>query len=261
MKKLILALMVVFLLAGSSQAVYADVVVEPDNTFFDKYYTYMVPLDREFIVNGEAGYTQAQSAPNKQNVIGTFQNGHKCYITYSCLYDGEYWGISYIGEIGYGWFRMDDLLVLYDETAFEKEHAAAFYDYTGGMEEILEAGSVIIWEWPGSGVTLYTLDIFEGDNFSISRAYTDGNGLEWGYLDFFGRGGWVCVSDPMNYDLPALDPMPAPAKWVPGAGHKDISAAEKSGSPVLLIVIIVAALVAGTVLLIKLLYDPKKKSA
>jgi len=156
---------------------------------------------------------------------------------------------------------MDDLLVIYDDIAFEEEHADAIYKYTGDMEEIIEAGSVIIWEWPGSGITFFTFEIFEEDNVWISRAYTDAAGLEWGYISFYGRGGWVCISDPMNYDLPVTDPMPAPAPWVSETSHTDIGTAEKSGSPVILIVIIVAALVAGTVLLIKLLYDPKKRRA
>jgi len=74
MKKLILILMVILLLAGSSQAAYADVAYEPENSFFDKYYTYMVPLDREFVVNGgrfyagtkRAEYTKCHSYSSKR---------------------------------------------------------------------------------------------------------------------------------------------------------------------------------------------------
>ena len=261
MKKFIVALLAICFLSVSAQAAYADVISEPDNTFFDEYYVYMVPLDREFIVNGEHGFTQAQSEPGVQNVIGTFQNGDRCYITYSCLYDGEYWGVSYIGEIGYGWFRLAEMLVLYDAIAFEEEHSADFYEYTGDFEELLREGSVIIWEWPGSDITFFTFEIFDEDNIWITRAYMDAQGREWGYLDFYGKGGWVCLSDPMNYDLPPMDPMPSPSPWASETKHTDISTIAKSNnSPIILIVIVVAAVVAVTVLLIRKLFKPNKKA-
>jgi len=79
-------------------------------------------------------------------------------------------------------------------------------------------------------------------------------------LDFYGKGGWVCLSDPMNYDLPAMDPMPAPSPWVSETKHTDISTVKSNNSPIILIVIIVAAVVVGTVLLIRKLYKPNKKA-
>ena len=256
--------MVILFLAGSSQAVYADVVLDPENKFFNKYFAYMIPLEREFIANGEAGYVTAMEEPGSKFEIVTLENGESCYITYTCLYEGEYWGISYVWteeRSGYGWLKMDELLVLYDQLAFEEEHETGFYDFDGELDEIISTGSVVIWDWPGSGNVNFTYEIFESDRLWVYTAWKDGDGREWGRLNFYGRYAWICISDPMNYDLPLMDPMPAPATWVSETTHAEISTAKVNSSPVVLIMIIVAALVAGTVLLIKLLYNPKKKLA
>jgi hypothetical protein len=158
---------------------------------------------------------------------------------------------------------MNELLVLYDHVAFDDEYSASFYTYTGDYDEIKAAGSVILWQWPGSGIALWTTDYLDTVNFSVSYAYMDEQGREWGFIGYlYGhRNIWVCLSDPLNSNIPIFNPTPEPAEWVPDTLHTDIlqhGGEQGSEIPTLaVIVVLVTALVAGTAMLIKVLYAHK----
>ena len=268
MKNRIITIIICMIVVFAPTCVYADVVDEPWDRFYSRYVEYMAPVERRFIANGEDGFAQIRKEPGAKNATGTIENGKRVYIEYACLYHGDYWGLVY-AEADYGWARTDELLVEYDDIAFRAELGDEFYTYEGDLEEIYEAGSVYLWEWPGCGESPYPLGVFEGDSHMVSVAYKDEYGNEWGVLNFFGRSSWVCISDPMNNDLPARDPMPAPAPWTPSYEYVDIGGGGGSGGGgggigmtmiPFIIVIIVAAVVVCTILLIKRFYKPKEKA-
>ena len=259
MKKVLVVLLMTCLLALSAQAVYADVISETNNDFYLKYREYIIPLDREFIADGEAGHVAAMDAPGAGKETGTIENGEYLYVEYSCLYDGEYWGLTY--AYGYAWVRMAELLVLYDDIAFREEFADEIYPYEGDLEAVYQAGAAVLWAWPGSGVVFFEFDMSRGDGTWVPYAYIDEHGLEWGLLNYYGRSAWICISDPMNRDLPVREPMPGPAKWVSETEHVDISTIpgndiiNRNNAPVF-IAVLVAAVVIGTILLIRRFFKP-----
>ena len=259
MKRIAVVFIIIYALAFSSQAVYADVISETNNDFYLKYREYIIPLDREFIADGEDGYVSAMDAPGSGKEKGTLENGEYLYVEYSCLYDGEYWGLTY--AFGYVWVRMDELLVLYDDIAFREEFSDEIYPYEGDLEEVYQAGAAILWAWPGSGVVFFELDMSKDDGTWVPYAYIDEHGLEWGLLNYYGRHAWICISDPMNRDLSVRDPMPGPAKWISDTEHVDVSTItvndiiSRNNAPVF-IVILVAAVVVVTILLIRRVFKP-----
>lgn len=115
----VLLLIIACFLLLPSLALSADVVIEPENEFYEQHKSEIVYLDRNFIANGKEGFASVKKAPGSKEETGRLQNGEKTYIQYSCLYNGDYWGYSLVLQ---GWIQTDQLLVLYDYVAFEEEH-------------------------------------------------------------------------------------------------------------------------------------------
>ena len=264
-KRLILILAIIFCFCPVFTA-YADAVYEPNNDFYNRYADECVYLGRYFQVNGGDGFATALDKPGSGKEIAALENGEKLYIQFSCLYKGEYWGIASFQTNGPsgerwldGWIRMDELLFLYDYVAFDEEHLDEYYQYQGDYAEIKKAGGVVVWQWPGSGVPQLTIEDLDTENFWVSSAWVDKDGREWGFVTYLygNRNIWVCLSDPLNSDIPAFNPASEPAPWIPETAHTDIA---KSGNTaqILIIVVLVAALAAGTMILIRVFYKPNK---
>ena len=160
MKKFIITLMTVCFLLMPSFVAYADVIVEPENNFYTRHRNQIIYLGRSFSANGEDGFVSVKKEPGSKNEISKLQNGEVVYIQYSCLYDGEFWGIlTYVGTPNdgkTGWIKLDEMLVLYDYVAFEEEHFDEIYPYNGDYAEIKETRSAIAWPWPGADAPLWT---------------------------------------------------------------------------------------------------------
>jgi len=270
MKKIPVVLLMTFVLALSAQAVYADAVYESGNRFYEQHKRDLVELFKLFIADGEDGSVSLFEAPGKAKAIDTFENGERCSVSYTCLYNGDYWGLATISKtLKEGWVRMDELLVPYTGAVFREEYKNEFFPFEGTHEEIDIKDILVLWAWPGSGVIREEFDWYDTMSFpnvNIDYAYRDDQDLEWVYISWFDhdvQNVWICVSDPSNRDLPVLKPAPDPVPWVPEATHVDIGGARGvggSGTPVYTIVIIIALLtvvVVCTVLLIKRLYKPQ----
>ena len=246
-----------------SSVAYADAIVEgPANEFYDEYESLFVYLDRSFIANGEAGSMSVKIAPGSEDVIANLENGKEVYMRCSCLYDGDFWGYAFLYS---GWARLDQMLVLYDYVAFAEDHSDELYLYGGDYKEIKETRSAIIWPWPGADEPLWTLEDLDADSFSVSYAYKDGEGREWGFVSYlYGSTNiWVCLSDPLNRDIPAFSPTPAPYIWVSETEHVDIKqyAQENKSPAVAFIIILVAALVAATAVLIRVFWKRERRKS
>ena len=256
MKKLLLInLLVLLLLAATPVVAYADVVVEPENAFYDRHRDDVIYLGRNFVVNGPDGYASVVKAPGSKVTSKQLENGEVVNLQYSCLYDGEFWGLSFWPT---GWIRIDQLLVLYDYVSFEEVHIGEFYQYEGDFAVLKEAGTAISWPWPGAETLVWEYESVDMDNFHVVHAYIDPSGREWGFVTYLygDRNIWICLDDPVNSDMPAFNPAPPPVPWVSATTHTNIT--DNSGFSGMLIVIIalIAVLVIGTIVLIKVFWKP-----
>ena len=242
---------------------YADVIFEPENDFYIQNSRDCVYLGRSFTANGNDGSVPVKNEPGKEKATGTIKNGETVYVEYSCLYDGDYWGLVR-WEGSYGWVKMEQMLVLYDYISFDEEHFEEFYQYTGNYDEIKKESAACTWAWPGSEGPLWTITDLNTDNFWVSYAYMDQDGREWGFVTYLygSRNIWVCLSDPLNRDMPVFNPAPEPDVWESETMHVDIREnTPENEFPILVVVIIlVITLVVGTAVLIRVIWKPSNSS-
>jgi hypothetical protein len=254
MKKLLSGIFAIVFVLLASTTVYADVLFEPDNGFYQNNKANCGSISRSFVVNGEKGYVSVKNQP--EGVEKTkLDNGDTVWLYYSCLYNGVYWGFTHLG--GGGWVEISQLLLLYNFEDFARDHADEFHAYNGGYEKIIEAGRAITWAWPGSGEPGYILSDLNAGNVASSTYYTDDQGRVWGFVTYlYGyRNIWLCLSDPLDGDIPAFNPAPPPIPWEPKFEHVDIG--EPVSGTIVLIAVLVSALAIGTGVLIKVFWKGK----
>lgn len=213
---------------------------------------------KRFYVNGPSGYVIPKEEPGSDKGVSTehsyvdipenvftFKNGEIVRIERAYLYNGEYWGVMSASHAYQptGWFRMDELLMIYEYEDFEKENQDQFYTFTGSYDNLFAAEKLVLWQWPGSDREKRVLDFegFQVTNVSAFafqdkmgntkdgavRAYKDDAGREWIYAlieyTYSGEGSarkfqeesWVCLSEPENSAIAAFNPAPNPIKWSP----------------------------------------------
>ena len=238
---------------------YADVLVEPDNDFYARHGAQTVYLGRSFVANGEDGHVAIKYEPGSRDDIASLENGEVVYMQYSCLYDGEFWGFTFEYS---GWIKLDQMLVLYDYVAFAEDYNDEFYPYNGDYKEIKESGAVIAWPWPGADTLLWTVENVATTNFYATYAYKDIQGREWGFVTYLygNQNIWVCLSEPLNRNLPAFNPKPEPDVWISETVHADIKqyASKNEFQALIVIIVLVTMLVFGTAVLIRVFWEPNK---
>ena len=258
MKTRLLIILVLCIIIAAPNAVYADALATSSNSFFDRHASDIIFLGRNFVADGEGGSVAVKKAPGSAGEIYKIENGDIVFVQYSCLYGGNYWGFIYTIP---GWVRLDQMLVLYDNISFIEDHRDEFYSYEGTYDELEKTGGAIAWSWPGSGAQLWINEGMDSGGFMNSYTWKDPEGREWGFAPGYQgfSDSWVCLSDPMNGDIPAFNPPPPPEVWVSETEHVDLS---KSLNPmILLVVILVAAVAIVTILIIKIIWkrSPDKK--
>ena len=259
MYKPFLALLVVCCLLLVPHTVHADLVLAPDNEFYTRHASQIIYLGRSFIANADSGNVAVKEAPGAKKDIATIQNDTVVFMQYSCLYDGDFWGFTY--EYA-GWVNLGQMLVLYDYVAFEEEHFDDLYLYHGDYAEIKETRSAVAWPWPGADSYIWTYVDLDAENFRTAYAYKDEDGREWGFVTYLygDRNIWVCLSDPLKKDMPVFNPAPEPGVWESETVHVDIKKYERENGfrSIVVIAVLVVALVAGTAVLIGVVWKPKK---
>ena len=280
MKKRILAVCVLIIILSSAFPLLharADMIYEPVDKFFQRNKSKCEYLSRSFYANGEAGYISFRTEPGASKEVSKFRNGEDFYVMYTYVHDGEKWGIAefYTGaESGRlsGWVPMSDLLLIYDNIAFEDEFGKGFYQYSGDYELLFEANELVFWTWPGSGEIAMTFDMRDGENertwLRAADTYKDNEGREWGQIAYFygRRNTWVCLDDPGNSKIAAFNAAPQPALYPPASvlpddNGKSGAGTQPGGLPPLVFVIIPVIVVVGlTAFLIQILYRRKKRT-
>ena len=243
------------------QIAHPENIIYSGNGFYARNRSHILYLGRSFVANSDTGYVPVRYAPGLEDEMTRVDNGNIVFLEYSCLYDGEFWGLIAVTrspEPKVGWVKLDDFLVLYDYVAFEEEHIDTLTRHSGNLDEIDKAGTMIAWSWPGSGISFWTVEGVNTSSLSIAHAYTDYDGREWGFIRYISNSDniWVCTSDPVNPDIPAFNPAPPPGGWVSDTVHTDI--AELNKSPFLLAFILVSFLAVSSVVLILVLWKAKR---
>ena len=258
-----LALLLAVFLSMPVLFAYADAIFEPQNSFYEQHRSQIVYLGRRFVARSEDGNATVWRSPDMEYQSGIIRNGEHALVEYTCLYNGEYWGLT----SGFsGWVRMDQMLVEYDFISFSEEHSDEFYNYTGDFGRIKETRSAVAWPWPGADAPISTFDNLELDNLSISHVYLDAYGREWGFVSYLYRSSdvWFCLSEPLNSAIPAFNPAPEPGVWEPSIEHTNITGLQVVRTdefPIHIVIIVLAViLVAGTAVLIKVLWKPKNST-
>lgn len=274
MKKRICAAMCMFLFAllfASSAA--ADVLWEPNDSFYNVSRDQCEILGRHFQSNSKTGRTTVYNQPGSGVKADDIPNGSELFVSFTYKdRQGSEWGVvQYLHDRASdtvtetyqsdgattGWVLMDDLTLIYDHISFDEEHGKEFVPYSGDYDALRNAEGVIFWTYPGSGETVST-EIKITEDFHIEHAYTDPAGRQWGYVEYyFGyRSFWVCISDPSDPNLPANTPIPQPT-LMPQATilPKSIDVDADALSPrVALIGILVLAVTGVTLVLIRLFW-------
>jgi len=235
--KRILATSLIVCMLMSSVPVRADVILL--NEFWYQNTDKMIGEGRTFCVSSPDGYVSAKREPGSEVDVadpswGTvYQNGEIVVIGSVYLHEGEYWGNTPEGHgrdgiRPTGWIPMSNLLLMYTNTDFEKEHGGEFYSsYSAAYGKALSAEKLVVWQWPGSDRPKRIMDNSAKIVPPARYFFKDSIGREWAYItveyvipsySYFGPLrtsliGWVCLSDPENPNLPALFPAPAPIKW------------------------------------------------
>ena len=226
MKRIRTLLLALTLLAALTVPALADVIWEPENSFFQ---THRAECDYVYDHRYEAQANAAVCAdPSRQNAVGTVPAGETRFFDWLWTdAAGALWGYS---EQDGGWLRLSDFRRLYTESVFYAEHADAIVDEEGALPLSTER-AFCSYTFPGSGTT--TGARFGGPDsaglddptFRYQKTYTDEAGRKWGLASFSGRYHiWVCLTDPLDDALPATAPKyageaaqtpPAPAPVEP----------------------------------------------
>jgi len=203
----------------------ADVIWEPQDSFYESHSAECTYEGRSYYVNSKEGAAALYGEPGGTKAEILAANGVMLSVGFTYKKDGEVWGVAEYDaadgqnwlswetghETGSGWIRLSDLLLIYDEQSFEEEYGKEFTDYSGGFDALLASDDqrVIVWTYPGSGTSaddFAHLDSGYAGKMEIDRQWTDGDGRVWGHVAYYmGARGWVCLSDPGNEALPVTE--------------------------------------------------------
>ncbi len=130
--------------------------------------------------------------------------------------DGVIWSYAY-SETGIGgWFRMENVSLVYDSIAFTEEHQNELTPYAGQLDGFSPTAYLYLWTYPGSGEAenicragdeWFTNGDVQNLGERAAYVYRDAGGSEWVYLDFL-PSGWVYVPNPeadLRSGVPAVN--------------------------------------------------------
>ena len=198
MKRLSRLLGCVFALLLCVQTVRADVIWEPQNTFYEKHRNDCAIVEREYIANGPDGKVIVYLDPETAQEVGSFENGESTWITWTYTdKDGVVWGCP--NQMENGWLPMDYMQVVYDYISFEEDQGDKIVEEEGALGDAYYDKTVYFWSYPGSAET--ECDPFELDSEWVTwmpeyyKTYVDEEGRKWGFCGYYygSRNFWVCL--------------------------------------------------------------------
>ncbi len=190
----------------------ADVIWEPEDSFYASHAGECTYVNRQFTANGPDGTVIVYKSPVLAEVVDTWENGHRVNITH--VYrgsDGIEWGIydDYKGNCG--WVPMDYMKVVYDGISFEEEYGDEIQDKEGELDKEYLNTDIYFWNYPGSETYI---QITARDHMPEYReVFTDESGYTWGKVGYYYgvKSCWVCLEKP-GADYAGLYPDGGPKR-------------------------------------------------
>lgn len=198
MKKVLclMAAFVCFLFCTLS--VRADVIWEPEDSFYEKHASQCSYVNRRFAADGPDGVVIFYESPESAKVVDTWENGDQAFITYT-YEDGNgiLWGIGEKGSGQTGWVPMAYMKVIYDHISFQEDYDSEIVEQSGVLEEKYRGEDILIWEYPCAKEPV-TEPVNMPELPEYSSVYTDEKGCRWGYVGYYYglRNFWICIDQP-----------------------------------------------------------------
>ena len=203
MKRTFCLLLALIFLLALTPAVSADVIMEPQDSFYWDHRGECQYHNRTYYADGIDNVAVVYRSPESAAVVERVKNGLELWISYTYEGgDGFAWGYCENYEESWsGWIPMDYLLLKYDAACFREEFAHRIAEESG---TVAAAGEVRFWNYPGS-VDAVAFAV-EGDYApAYQETFTDDAGRKWGYIGYHMgiRNVWVCLDAP-TADYPTL---------------------------------------------------------
>ena len=244
MKKTLVLLFVLLLLVPA--LAFADVIVEPDNSFYRTHHSECQRwTGRTYLANGPDGTLDLYTAPTG-TVAETLKNGTAFYCQWAYTdKEGAVWGFSERHE---AWAPLGYTLVQYDETAFELEHGNEII--TAADQPVTEYATVYLYEYPGASdpIQLDRVDLI------AEKLYTDDQGRQWGFVSYIHaiRDKWFCLDEPANPDLAGAKRAAVPSGF-------QTPTMLPTGSQLGVIIGVVCGVAVGTLTAVLILFRRKRR--
>ena len=216
-----LLLCLVLLVLACPLTAQADVIYEPEDSFYRNNYESCTYVNRAYTANGPDGSVTIYKSPVSAKVLWTISNGSAIAVSYSYTdADGTVWALceDYDNDRR-GWAPMDYLNVIYDNVSFWEEYGETFLDEEGQLDSKFAGETIWFWRYPGSpdGID-HVIGEYEEYFPTYDSIYVDEDGRSWAYIMYyFGvRQVWICLDDPTaDYDTLFPDGAPLVATTVP----------------------------------------------
>lgn len=196
MKRTLCLLLTLIFVLALAPAAFADVILEPENSFFWEHRGECQYHDRAYYADGPENVAEIYRSPESAAVVERVKNGDELWISY--LYEdknGISWGYYENYEENWaGWVPMDYLLLKYDFICFQEEFAHRITEVNGVLST---DGEIHFWDYPGSE---NAIAIAADPDYlpEYEAVFTDDAGRKWGYIGYHMglRNVWVCLDDP-----------------------------------------------------------------
>ena len=185
---------VIFFLAIKPEEVQADLILEPEDQFYQAHADQCEYVDRSYYTDGSVDLLTAPNGRKK----GSFPADTRLQITH--VYtdsQGAQWGVFLEQESG--WILMADVYLDYDSRQFREDHEE---EILPGEEQVLAEGEkVVFWSYPCSGENWGTEELQQ--ELKFSEFYTDDQERLWGNVGYYmgSRDFWICLSEPENQEI------------------------------------------------------------
>lgn len=256
MKRTFCLLLALLLCLSLVPAVRADVIYEPEDSFYWEHRGECQYHQRNYYAAGPDNVAVVYRSPASSAVVERVKNGDTLWISYTWEDEnGIAWGYtehySNSGLDWSGWVPMEYLLLKYDHICFREEFADRITEEAGTLE--VSGGEVRFWSYPGSeDATAFAV---EGDYLpEYQQTFTDDAGREWGYVNYHMgiKHVWVCLDAP-TADYPTLyaehEPQQVTHPTAPDTAPVEIRPGGPSLSAIVAAACIIAVLSMGFLLL------------
>lgn len=184
----------------------ADVIWEPQDSFYEEFSSECEYVGRTFTANGPDGEVILYQSPVSAREVARWENGFKAYISFTYEDEnGVVWGVYEEHGSKTGWMPMEYMDVVYDAISFAEEYEADITAETGALDEQYVHESVWFWRYPGATEGYETT--VESYVPEYDGTYVDSHGHSWGNVGYyFGhKNFWICLDQP-DADFETLYP-------------------------------------------------------